>query len=338
MMYRGNMMGTSKSLLPQSLRKKTSWGELTLDEKEKVATYLVVGAYYPPPPASSRKRSAKATAKKNKGRRKKAVRVLLIQERAQRFDQAISALAAGKGSNDCKVLHKLIEPVVQLWDEGLVEGLSRQPSLRFYNELRSREIWGELANSYLIAVALIRQRHEHARSSRVKDAGLRRATWLVESTYPPKCDYAYARSKLEVFIQDRRAVWPLVCALLYQYSLQRNIDLESTEQPLHQLLPPTPPSTRELINAFLEAPAGVFSAAKYFEEQLCRSSSLREQLTAPLMAADCTSLPFFDDLKFGFTMPPAFARMSPPELDLAKKYQTSMYKQSKRSRTDPLKK
>jgi hypothetical protein len=122
------------------------------------------------------------------------------------------------------------------------------------------------------------------------------------------------------------------------YSLQRNIDLESTEQPLHQLLPPTPPSTRELINAFLEAPAGVFSAAKYFEEQLCRSSSLREQLTAPLMAADCTSLPFFDDLKFGFTMPPAFARMSPPELDLAKKYQTSMYKQSKRSRTDPLKK
>jgi hypothetical protein len=114
-----------------------------------------------------------------------------------------------KGSNDCKVLHKLIEPVVQLWDEGLVEGLSRQPSLRFYNELRSREIWGELANSYLIAVALIRQRHEHVRSSRVKDAGLRRATWLVESTYPAKCDYAYARSKLEVFIQDRRAVWPL---------------------------------------------------------------------------------------------------------------------------------
>jgi hypothetical protein len=187
-------MGTGKSLLPRSLRRKTSWGELTLDEKEEVATYLVVGAYYPPPPASSRKRSAKATTKKNKGRRKKAVRVLLIEERAQRFDQAISALAAGKGSNDCKVLHELIEPVVQLWDEGLVEGLARQPSLRFYNELRSREIWSELANSYLIAVALIRQRLEHARSSRVKDAGLRRAIWLVESTYPPKCDYAYPPS------------------------------------------------------------------------------------------------------------------------------------------------
>ena len=172
----------------------------------------------------------------------------------------------------------------------------------------------------------------------MKDAGLRRAIWLVESTYPPKCDYAYARSKLEVFIQDRRAVWPLVCALLYQHSRRRNIALDDTGQPLHQLLPATAPSARELINDFLEAPDAVFSAAKYFEEQLCRPSSLREQLTAPLTAADCTSLPFFDDLKFGFTIPPTFTRMSPPELDLAKKYQTSMYKQPKRSRTDPMKK
>jgi hypothetical protein len=328
MMYRGNTMGTGKSLLPRSLTKKTNWDHLALDEKEKVATYLVAGVYYPPPPASSRKRSAKATTKKNKGRRKKAVRVLLIQERAQGFDQAISALAGGKDSNDCKVLHELIEPVLQLWEKGLVEGLARQPSLRFYNELRSREIWGELANSYLIAVALIRQRYEHARSSRVKDAGLRRAIWLVESTYPPNCDYAYARSKLEVFIQDRRAVWPLVCALLYQHSRQRNIALDDTGQPLHQLLPPTAPSARELINDFLEAPDVVFSAAKYFEEKLCQPSSLREQLQAPLTATDCASLPSFVDLTDKFTTPPpAFTCLSPPELDLAKKYRASSYRE-----------
>jgi hypothetical protein len=296
-MYRGQMMGTGKSLLPRSLTKKTNWDDLTLDEKEKVAAYLVVGAYYPPPPASSRKSSATATAKNNRGRRRKAIRVLLFRERPQRLDQAIAALVAGRNSNDCKVLHKLIEPVVELWEEGFVGGLSLQPSLKFYNELRSRTLWAELANSYLIAVALIRQRHEHARSSRVKDSGLHRANWLVRSTYPSKCKYKYGRTELERIIPDWRAVWPLVCALLYQYGRRCNIDFDNTRQSLHELLPPTAPSATDLINCFLEAPDIVLSTAKYFEEQLCQPSSLREQWKPPLTAADSTSLPSFVDLE-----------------------------------------
>jgi hypothetical protein len=69
----------------------------------------------------------------------------------------------------------------------------------------------------------------------------------------------------------------------------------------------------------------VFSAANYFEEQLGQPSSLGEQLTPPLTAADCTALPSFVDLKDRFTAPPAFTRLSPAELELAKKYRTSMY-------------
>jgi hypothetical protein len=318
-------MGTGASLLPRALRKKTSWGGLTLDEKEKVATHLVVGAFYPPPPASSTKKSAIAIAAIHKTRRIRAARALLTETRAPLLDNAMSALISARHSRDAKVLRKLIEPVAQLWRKGLLGRLLRQASLRVYNETKPTELWTELANPYLVAVALIRQRHEHARSPRVRDSGLRRATWLVTETYPQNCEYAYARSKLETFIRDRRGVWPLVCALVYQIARRRNIDLDSTE-PLHQLLPPTPPSARELINCFLEAPAIVFSAATYFEEQLCQPSSLREQLRPPLSAADCTSLPPFVDLEDKFTTPPAFMRLSPPELELAKKYRSSLYK------------
>jgi hypothetical protein len=65
-------MGTGESLLPRLQEKH--WGDLTLDEKEKIATHLVVGAFYPPPPASSKKKSTSTTAAIHKTRRTRAAR------------------------------------------------------------------------------------------------------------------------------------------------------------------------------------------------------------------------------------------------------------------------
>jgi hypothetical protein len=125
-------MGTGESLLPRSLRKKTNWGDLTLDEKEKVATHLVVGAFYPPPPASSKKKSTSTTAAIHKTRRARAARAMLTQTRAPFLDAAISGLVASRHSRDAKVLRKLIEPVAQLWRKGTIGRLLRQASLNTY--------------------------------------------------------------------------------------------------------------------------------------------------------------------------------------------------------------
>lgn len=327
-------MGTAKSLLPKSL-KKSNWEKLSPWEKEQVATYLVVGILYPPPPDSSKKKLATQTFAKNRRRRRRAARVLLAHEFGTRLDDAVSTLIDGTEHNHPERLFQLFKPIIPLWRKGWIAALQRGGSLSRYNKQRPRRLWSELANIYLVAVALVRQRNEHAKQpSSVKDVGLRRAIWLVTETYPDKCQYACKRTKLESVVGDMRTIWPLVCGLLYCFGRSLGITGDGTNASLHELLPPTPPLTQELINCFHDAPDVVLSAARYFEEELCRRSGLPEQLKPPLVADDCTALPNFTDLEAEFSVPPTLAALSQHEIRLAQKYSASKYKGKTQAKTE----
>ena len=289
--------------VPRTLR-EVSWSKLTLWQRRKLATHLVVALLYP----------SLRPSKKSQQKRQRAFRVLAAYEHLQDLPSLLS-------SDDATQITRNKDALQQI--AGWILTLAEAPSYKFCNESRILKVWDRWAHVYLILVSLIRLRHAQAtagKASMPKRASQAMAMFLVMKTYPSARAYrTYERGKLETFFAPKlRPLWPIVCGLLYCFQMQRESERsrdggEEVQHPasgdthdngtpkqcpilsVHELLPATPPTAAELIDCFIKQPGEVARAARYFQAELVKKESgkAKKDFQEPLLAPDAAlGLPF----------------------------------------------